>query len=293
MSWGVISEMGYVAIETPDVDAAVRESEQLLGLTTTRTAGGNAVLATSATGNELAYVDGTANAVGAIGLRARSADALAEIRRRVKDAGAKVVNFAHDGISGHETFSFIGPEGWRFDIYCDAQQHALGRGAASPERFGHVNFHPRNPKRMAGFLMDVLDFRVSDQIGDDAFFLRCNSEHHGVALIPGVGKFHHHAWQFKSTDDIVNMCDRVRGFGHEIIWGPVRHGAGQNIAAYYVESTGAVVELYTNMEHIYDDDRPAVHWQASDNWYNLWSDRRPGDFRDFGIPNARDTDAPR
>jgi hypothetical protein len=72
--------------------------------------------------------------------------------------------------------------------------------------------------------------------------------------------------------------------GRELIWGPVRHGAGHNIAAYYVETSGAVVELYTDLEQIYDDARPPVVWGADENWYNKWSSFRPEEFRTFGIP---------
>jgi hypothetical protein len=25
-------------------------------------------------------------------------------------------------------------------------------------------------------------------------------------------------------------------------------------------------------------------WGQDENWYNMWSDRRPDDFRTFGIP---------
>lgn len=85
---------------------------------------------------------------------------------------------------------------------------------------------------------------------------------------------------------IVKLGDRLHPTGRELIWGPVRHGAGHNIAAYYVEATGAVVELYTDLEQIYDDERPPVVWAQDDNWYNMWSPRRPLDFRDFGIPPA-------
>jgi hypothetical protein len=71
--------------------------------------------------------------------------------------------------------------------------------------------------------------------------------------------------------------------GRRLIWGPVRHGAGHNIAAYYVENSGAVVELYTDLEQIYDDARPPVMWGEDENWYNMWGQYRPLDFRNFGL----------
>ena len=127
--------------------------------------------------------------------------------------------------------------------------------------------------------------RGSDVIGDDyAYFMRCNPDHHGIALLPGKGTFHHHAWQTQSVADLAKLGDRLNKAGRDLIWGPVRHGAGHNIAAYYVEHSGAVVELYTDLEQIYDDNREPIVWGAEDNWWNMWSDYRPLDFRDFGIP---------
>lgn len=55
---------------------------------------------------------------------------------------------------------------------------------------------------MKDFLVNVLGFYVSDVVGEDfAYFLRCNAEHHGIALIKGRGTIHHHAWHTQSIVD--------------------------------------------------------------------------------------------
>lgn len=113
--------------------------------------------------------------------------------------------------------------------------------------------------------------------------MRCNADHHGIAILPGKGTFHHHAWQAQSVVDLTKLGDRLNAVNRDLIWGPVRHGAGHNIAAYYVEASGAVVELYTDLEQIYNDDRAPIIWGAEDNWWNMWSDYRPLEFRDFGL----------
>ena len=137
---------------------------------------------------------------------------------------------------------------------------------------------------MMRFLNRALDFRLSDVIGDDfAYFMRCNPDHHGIALIRGGGTFHHHAWQTQSIADLGKLGDRLHRAGRELIWGPVRHGAGHNIAAYFVKTSGAVVELYTDLEQIYDDDRDPVVWGPEENWWNMWSSFRPEEFRKHGI----------
>ncbi|MCD1144228.1 VOC family protein [Kocuria sp. LUK] len=285
MSWGLISEMGHVGIQTTDVEASVRDATELLGLRVTEQAGDAVYLAAGDVHHELVYRESDVNGVDSLGLVARDGDALKAVRRRVEDENLEVLADRPRTAGVEDGFSFVGPEGWVFEITVGRQADVAARQGFGPDRYGHLNFHPRNTRSMMQFLQRVLDFRLSDVIGDDyAYFMRCNPDHHGIALLPGKGTFHHHAWQTQSVADLAKLGDRLHKAGRELIWGPVRHGAGHNIAAYYVEHSGAVVELYTDLEQIYDDNRDPVLWGPEDNWWNMWSDYRPLDFRDFGIP---------
>lgn len=296
MAWGLISEMGHISIGTPDVDAAVSDATDLLGLRLTERSGEAAYLTAAGKHHELVYVHDEHNGIHSIGLVARSGDALKQIRARVDREGFQVVSEKPYSAGVEDGFSFVGPEGWVFEIYKGMQPFSTsvkpgGISVSSgfgPDRYGHVNLHPQDVTGMMEFLRRVFDFRLSDVIGEDfAYFMRCNPDHHGIALIKGRGTFHHHAWQTESVQDLTSLGDRLHLVGRELIWGPVRHGAGHNIAAYYVENSGAVVELYTDLEQIYDDDRQPVLWGSEENWYNLWSPYRPEKFRTFGIPPLR------
>jgi catechol 2,3-dioxygenase len=289
MSWGVISSMGYISLRSTDVAASVADAQQLLGLRLTHQADGTAYLAAANVHHELSYVPSDVAGVDRIGLVAASGDALLEIKRRVRDAGLAVIAEKPLGAGIAEAFSFVGPEGFVFEIYLGMEQPAPVVVTSGADRYGHINLHPQDVVGMKRFLETILDFRVSDVIGDDfAYFLRCNADHHGIALISGRGTLHHHAWQAQSIVELGKLGDRLHALGRRLIWGPVRHGAGRNIAAYYVEPTGAVVELYTDLEQIYDDDRTPVVWDMEDNWVNLWGVYRGEDFRSHGIgPAAR------
>ncbi|MFI7481212.1 VOC family protein [Kocuria sp. M1R5S2] len=284
MSWGLISEMGHVGIQTTDLDASVRDATRLLGLRVTEEAGDAVYLAAGEVHHELIYRESDVNGVDSLGLIARNGDALRTIRRRVEDENLEILSDRPRTAGVEDGFSFVGPEDYVFEIVVGRQADVAAQQSFGPDRYGHINFHPRNTRSMMEFLHRVLDFRLSDVIGDDyAYFMRCNPDHHGIALLPGKGTFHHHAWQTQSVADLAKLGDRLNKVGRDLIWGPVRHGAGHNIAAYYVEQSGAVVELYTDLEQIYDDDREPVVWGAEDNWWNMWSGYRPLDFRDFGI----------
>lgn len=287
MSWGLIREMGHVAIQTTDLEGSIFDATQLLGLRVTERTGNEVYLAAAPVHHELTYLESDVNGIHSLGLVARDGDALREIRRRVDAENLLIVADGPTSAGVQDGFSFMGPEGWIFEIYTEMQSSELGVHTFGPDRYGHINFHPRNAKSMMEFLFRVLDFRLSDVIGDDfAYFMRCNPDHHGIALIQGRGTFHHHAWQVQSVADLAKLGDRLGRAGRELIWGPVRHGAGHNIAAYYVETSGAVVELYTDLEQIYNDDRPPTIWGEDENWWNMWSNRRTEDFRTYGIPTV-------
>ena len=284
MAWGLIREMGHVSIQTNDVEGSIFDATQLLGLRVTERTANEVYLAANSVHHELVYVESEVNGIQSIGLIAQNGDALREIRRRVESENFKIVSHTAVSAGVQDGFSFIGPEGWIFEIYTGMQKSDPGLQGFGPDRYGHINFHPRDPRSMMEFLRRIFDFRLSDVIGDDyAYFMRCNPDHHGIALIAGGGTFHHHAWQVQSIADLAKLGDRLGRAGRELIWGPVRHGAGHNIAAYYVETSGAVVELYTDLEQIYDDEREPVIWAEDENWWNMWSNRRTDDFRTFGI----------
>ncbi|MBX7444407.1 MULTISPECIES: VOC family protein [unclassified Arthrobacter] len=284
MSWGLISAMGHVSIQTTDLANSVFDATQILGLRETERTADAVYLAAANVHHELVYVESEVNGVDGFGLVAANGDALREIRRRVENENLTIVSNKPRGAGIEDGFSFIGPEGVVFEIYVGMQENSAIQQSFGPDRYGHFNFHPRDVGGMMRFLHRVLDFRLSDVIGDDfAYFMRCNPDHHGIALVRGEGTLHHHAWQTQSIADLGKLGDRLNKLGRELIWGPVRHGAGHNIAAYYVETSGAVVELYTDLEQIYDDSRPPVVWGEDENWYNMWSAYRPMEFRKFGL----------
>ena len=283
MSWGPIVEMGHVVLYTSDLDGSTSDAVDLLGLRLTKRSDDRTFLSATSSHHELLYVASDNDRVAGLGLRARDGDALRLIRQTVESEGLAILSGGAGTDATEDSLTFVGPEGFVFEVYVGKTEYSAPIPVAA-QRYGHINLHPADARGMMTFLQRVLGFRLSDVVGDGfAYFMRCNAEHHGIAIIKGRGTMHHHAWQAKSVADLVALGDRLSNLGRELIWGPVRHGAGHNIAAYYVERNGVVVELYTDLEVIYDDDRPPVEWKQADNWFNLWSSDRPLKFRDHGV----------
>jgi catechol-2,3-dioxygenase len=287
MSWGLITEMGTVTLQTSRFEESVAHARNILGLRETHRTNDTAYLSADDRHHEIVYLKSSRDAMDHLTFVARDGDAVAEVRCRVRNAGFTLLSDKPLQEGVEEAVSFVGPEGYIFEIATPvASQHGNTPGYG-PQRYGHVNLQPSQFEKMRDFFIDLLDFRVSDRIGDSAAFLRCNSDHHGIALIRGRGTLHHHAWQTQSIADLGRLADRLDAAGERLLWGPVRHGAGRNIAAYYQEPGGAIVEVYTDLEQIYNPSRPPIEWDPEDHgWFTRWVDWRPDDFRSYGIPPA-------
>jgi catechol-2,3-dioxygenase len=285
---GPISEIGYVSLRAHDLGAVARNATEVLGLTEVEGDGRTVTFAAQAGRRELVYRHSASDALDHVGLVAPNADALAAIRDRVRHAGYPVVSEHPLEDQIEEGFAFVGPEGFTWQIYTNRASYSMVKnGGFGPDRFGHVNIQVTDPLAQRDFLTGVLGFTVSDRIGHDtAFFLRCNNDHHGIAVFKSTRPaLHHHAWQTQSVVDLGRLGDRLARRGSRLAWGPVRHGAGDNIAVYYVEPTGAVIELYTDLEMIFDPEREIRQWADDDlYWINQWDGQVPAGILDHGLP---------
>lgn len=288
---GVVSAIGHVALRVRDLEAAERSAVEVIGLTRTGDDDRWSYFSADDRHHSLQYTQAEEDAVDHLGLVAADADALAEIRRRLD---AEAVEIVADGPLDPQLtdgVTFRGPDGFVFEVYVGMPtvEIALPAGGVRPNRFGHYTLTVPDPSGLSGFLERVLDFRPSDVV-EAGRFLRCNVDHHGIAVLPGDGKLHHHAWEVRDIGEVARLADLLDERGEHLLWGPVRHGAGANIAAYFLDPAGVVVEYYADMERIYDDDHVAGQWTMADpRSYSMWAPvPPPGDFMALGVAPAQD-----
>jgi catechol 2,3-dioxygenase len=142
-------------------------------------------------------------------------------------------------------------------------------------KIGHVALFVQNVERSARFYRDVLGFEISDVYGDDmmpggAVFLRCNTDHHGIALFeatqdknPGSG-LHHMAFAVGTLDEVIRARDHL--LAHDV---PVHfHGrrrAGVQFAVEFRDPDGHNLEIYWGIDQIGTDGqaRPAEQWKGA------------------------------
>jgi len=127
-----------------------------------------------------------------------------------------------------------------------AQVHT-GTGI-QPRKFAHPMLACEDTAATVALLIDTLGFRLSDDVGEGTLvFMRCNVDHHGLGIMPGPDQMHHHAWEVQSIADLSHLGDRVYEYGKRLLWGPVRHGVGNNIAAYFADPAGYALAHTTRL----------------------------------------------
>jgi catechol 2,3-dioxygenase-like lactoylglutathione lyase family enzyme len=153
----------------------------------------------------------------------------------------------------------------------------MGRPRGLPFRItklGHIALYVKDLERSTRFYTEVLGFRISDVYDDNemvggAVFLRCNTDHHGIALFParaapeaGCG-LHHVAFEVATLDEVLRVREHLRH--HEV---PIdfegRRRAGVQLVVEFRDPDGHRLEVYWGIDQIGSDEcaRPAEEWKG-------------------------------
>ncbi len=129
-----------------------------------------------------------------------------------------------------------------------------GRGIAA-NRLGHIAMYTADPLRTSKFYSEVLGFRVSDWIEQSFVFMRCGADHHSLNFVQGEGRrMNHVAFELRDSSHMHRACDLLGRNRMQILWGPVRHGPGHNVAVYHRNPDGQVVEMFFDLDRMTDEE---------------------------------------
>jgi catechol 2,3-dioxygenase len=172
--------------------------------------------------------------------------------------------------------TFADPDGHRIELHgrIDRSGAGLGERGRCPLRVHHVTLTTPDVPALAAFYCEVLGFVVSDRMEERFAWLRCNREHHTVAIVEGPsGGLDHYCYEVGSWGDLKTWCDELAAGGVELSWGPGRHGPGNNLFIMFDGPDEVHIELSCEMERFWDDrvDYPAPRvWAAAAGTVNLW-----------------------
>ena len=158
-----------------------------------------------------------------------------------------------DRPGGGYGFDFRDPEGRALSILAGAATHA---GTADvedrPRKISHCVLTTGDMEGSVSFFTDALGFAISDRTRMLSF-LRCNADHHSIALGNGHGSsLHHIAFEMPDLESVMRGAGRMRAAGYPIEWGVGRHGPGNNVFAYFLGPEDFVIEYTAEVEQVDD-----------------------------------------
>ena len=141
-------------------------------------------------------------------------------------------------------------------------------------KVGHVVLQVTDLERATAFYTQVLGFKVSDVYAEDMMsggmvFLRCNSDHHCLALVGQGGgqaqhrELHHLAFEVPTVSEVLRVRDRLRAHGARLEF-EGRRRAGCQIAVEFRDPDNHSLEIYWGVDQVGSDGRvrPAEEWHG-------------------------------
>lgn len=187
---------------------------------------------------------------------AGSSEELEALRARVRQAGAQAESVATFDAPGAGSGVIVhGPEAqtYRFVTECEGIERIADD--AKPVQLTHAVLNSMDVAACERFAEDVLGFRVSDRTRAMTF-VRCNRKHHAMAFAHStIASLNHIAFEMPDAEAVMRGIGRMRDAGVECVWGPGRHGPGNNVFAYFVAPYGGVIEYTAEVQEVGDDYR--------------------------------------
>ena len=156
--------------------------------------------------------------------------------------------------------------------------NAMQRPSGMPFRIGkigHVGVNVTDLERSTKFYTEVLGFSVTESMGENQrpgglVFLRCNNDHHGIALFGGHvaplqgGTLNHIAFEVFSLDEVIRARDFLKARGITPHF-EGRRRAGCQVAVEFRDPDGHELEIYWDIDQIGSEGhvRPASEWRAA------------------------------
>ena len=139
-------------------------------------------------------------------------------------------------------------------------------------KIGHVVLKVTDLERSVDFYTQILGFRVSDVYPDNMMpgrmvFMRCNRDHHGVALVGGAPsnssnlELHHMAFEVSTIDEVLKAREHLIKNNVQIQF-EGRRRAGAQVAVEFLDPDGHWLEIFWGLDQIAPDAkaRPPEEW---------------------------------
>jgi catechol 2,3-dioxygenase-like lactoylglutathione lyase family enzyme len=252
-----VKRLRHVSFASPNVEAQLDYYQSIVGLAVIGRDDRRIILGTDSDELTLVLEHGAASRLTAIAYEVAPGLDLSDLQKSLAslDFKSEVRSDTAPGIP--KTLVFNDPDGLQIELFsrwdfCKPVEPVRGLAVA---KLGHVALYTPDPERAAKFFESVLGFRVSDRIEENFVFLRCGPEHHAMNFARGTeARIHHLAFELRDASHMHQACDLLGRNKFQILWGPVRHGPGHNVAVYHHNPDRYLIELYYSMDLMLDEE---------------------------------------
>ena len=267
-----VKRLGHATFTTPDLEEQIAYWTEVIGLALITRDANSAILGTRLGQESVALVRAPEKGeLRSLAFQVKPGTDLGELAHRLQKEG--IASEHRSGISPgvKDAIVFRDPKGTQIEVYAeyefqpdDGKEQGIG-----PLKFGHVAYRVNDVQKITDFYCNMLGFKVSDWMGDHFSFLRCGADHHTINFTRyETERLHHIAFELRDWGEIHNACDYLTKKKVQLVWGPLRHVVGHNIAAYHRNPDEIRVELYAEMDLMKDEE--LGYWEP-----RPWHEERP------------------
>ena len=252
-----VKRLRHVSFASPNVEAQLDYYQSIIGLAVIGRDDRRIILGTESDELTLVLEHGAASRLTAIAYEVAPVLDLSDLQKSLASLNIKSEVRSDTAPGIPKTLVFNDPDGLQIELFsrwdfCKPVEPIRGLAVA---KLGHVALYTPDPERAAKFFGDLLGFRVSDRIEENFVFLRCGPEHHAMNFARGTeARILHLAFELRDASHMHQACDLLGRNKFQILWGPVRHGPGHNVAVYHHNPDRYLIELYYSMDLMLDEE---------------------------------------
>ena len=227
--------------------------------------------ACSGPGRRMLIARGTRNKLAQAGFACRDREGLDALRARAERENL-APSPAASALFADGAFTVRDPDGNRIVFGLARPDDGASQGLHAPLQ--HLTLATFDVGAIENFYAGKLGFLVSDRVVKESgevatCFMRSNHEHHTLACFKSDRQgVDHHSYEAGEWIRIRDWADRFGAMQIPLMWGPGRHGPGNNLFIFIKDPDDNWIEVSAELEVIHD--RPVKHWPHAERTLNLW-----------------------
>jgi len=222
-------------------------------------------------GRKLLIASGESRKLGFAAYGFDSDAGLKQLRRNLERTGVSL-DASPSLLFSEHAFSLTDPDSNRLVF---GRSTHFSNDPSMPARLQHLVVATDEMAPMLDFYTGQLGFGITDRVEDEtgdlrACFLNSDNEHHSFAFFKASEKrLDHHAYEAGEWGLIRDWADHLAGLDVKIVWGPGRHGPGNNLFFMVNDPDGNWVEISAELEQL-TCERQVRIWPHGEKALNLW-----------------------